>query len=55
MPPFFAEDFDTVVKLNKMGRIGFEGKEWQENPVCRDLIRKMLEYDKNDRWSVEEC
>lgn len=55
-PPFFGENDSVIVDKIEAGKFSFDGAEWQGvSEESKDLIKKLLTYDPNQRVSAGEA
>lgn len=55
-PPFFGKSDKTIMKRVLKGKYAFDGYEWEIiSEDAKDLIRKMLVVNPDNRLSAEEC
>ena len=55
-PPFKAKNKTELFNMIKRGNYSMEGTDWNRvSSGAKDLLKHMLEYDYNKRYSAEEC
>ena len=55
-PPFKAKNKNELFNKIKNGKYSLDGPEWNRvSEGAKDLVKHMLDYDYNQRFSAEEC
>lgn len=55
-PPFNGENDDEILGKIKIGKFTFPEEEWDNvTDEARDLIKKMLTFNPNERYSASDC